>query len=144
MIVKSGTRVGYTPDKGRGVFALRNFKAGEVIEVAPLIVCPDTDMSHAHMLGNYLEGFAYRFDDVHFAVAAGNCSFFNHSYRANAKWEFIEDESEESDKYAWYQRQWLKITAVKAIAKDSQIYINYNGDPNSKEPVAFRLSPEKG
>lgn len=64
------------PGKGRGVFAKRDLKEGELIEVCPVIVCPGSDWERLEKtaLADYYLNFG---DDA--AVVLGFGSLYNHS-----------------------------------------------------------------
>lgn len=75
-------------EKGNGVFALRDIKQGEVIEVAPVI-----PMSHADIpeSGNAPDGYVLDWDDedpdeAH-ALVLGYVMLYNHSKNPNMEME---------------------------------------------------------
>lgn len=106
---------------GRGVFARKKIKQGEVIEECPVIVVPNKDMQDLKktILVNYY--FCFAKDESQWALALGFGSLYNHSYEPNATY---------TKKYA---RRVILITAIKDISKDEEITVNYNsGNPNDK------------
>lgn len=111
---------------GRGLFAERDIKRGEIIEIAPVIVCPKSDLPHLDQTELY--NYYFEWSGGRAAVALGYGSLFNHSYHANAT----------------YQRQFKKdqivYRAVKNIKKGEEVLINYNGDPNCRDKVWFDQS----
>ncbi len=118
-----------SPGKGRGVFALKNIKKSEVIEVAPLIV-----LEFSEFIGtNWNSMFDYYFwlDDF-VVLALGYGSLYNHTDENNAKYEINKDKKE------------MKITALKDISKGEEVFLNYKGSSDSKIPLWFeRTSPKK-
>lgn len=102
--------------KGRGVFALRAFSAGDVVEVCPVVVL--------HALR---EALPEEFQDRVFhwtwgpdgngtsALALGYGSLYNHNYPANLRYEvglptFV-----------------IRFIAVRDIELDEELTINYSG-----------------
>jgi uncharacterized protein len=108
---------------GRGVFATRDIAADEVVEAAPIILVTEEDWSYLEQteLGAYL----YDIGDGRAAVAGGLASFYNHDSPANARYQADPD------------TQVVTVEAVRDIAADEEICINYNGDPDSTDPVWF-------
>jgi len=110
--------------KGRGVFAQRTIRQGEVFERSPVIVLPSSqwDSIERTVLFNY----CYEWDGD-YALALGMGSLFNHSYQPNAV----------------YTRQLADLamayTALRDIAADEEITVNYNGDPTDQDPVWFAV-----
>ncbi|MEZ4712351.1 MAG: SET domain-containing protein [Caldilineaceae bacterium] len=120
-------RVGNTKAKGRGVFAENNIKEGETIERAPVLVLPDEQWQHINrtLLFNYCYGWH---DET--ALALGFGSLYNHSYTPNAYYV---------KRYEEYE---IEIVALRDIAADEEILINYNGDPNDKDELWFAVVTE--
>jgi hypothetical protein len=103
--------------KSRGVFALQNYKKGDIIEVCPCIA--DHTKNFAGLLGDYI----YRYDDDTSIVAFGYCSMYNHSDNYNALWEIISKEK-------------LKVYATRNITKGEEIFVSYGSDYwNSRDSV---------
>ena len=80
------TYVGDSPLGGRGVFAAEPMAAGEVVEVAPVIVVPaeERDLLEASSLRDHWYGWN---DDGDAAVAFGHASFYNHAVDANCGYD---------------------------------------------------------
>jgi SET domain-containing protein len=105
-------------DKGRGVFAGRDYRAGEVVEVAAVIVLENGDVA---LLGKTLLR-TYDFDwqvlaktkTPATAIAAGYGGMYNHADPANMIYR--------ADPVAVT----LIFTAVRDISRDEQLTINYN------------------
>jgi uncharacterized protein len=72
------TYVAESPLGGRGVFAAEAMAAGEVVEVAPVIVVPagERELLEASSLRDHWYGWT---DDGDMAVAFGHASFYNHA-----------------------------------------------------------------
>jgi len=116
------------PGKGRGVFAQRNFKKGEVIETCPVIVLPPEEIDNLELTQLYNYYFAWGVDSRAGAIALGYGSLYNHSYTPNAKYQ--------KD----FSNSLLKYVCIKDIKKDEEITINYNCDPEDKTPVWFDVA----
>jgi SET domain-containing protein len=124
-------RVEESSGKGRGVFAAKNFKEGEIIETCPVIVFPaeEVDALESIQLSNYY--FAWGIASEEAAIALGYGSLYNHSYTPNATYQKDFDKS------------LLKYICIRDIQKNEEITINYNGNPEDETPVWFDLSGEK-
>ena len=117
--------VGIAPGCGRGIFARRKIAQGETIERAPVIVIPENqwpDLENS-ILCEY--AFDWGEHDEQAAIALGYVSIYNHSYTPNAKLEQLMDEL------------MMEIVALKDIEPDEEITINYNGDPENRDPLWF-------
>lgn len=121
--------VGPSPGKGRGVFASRAIRAGEIIEEAPVIVLPGAEIEHIErtVLQDYY--FLWGADEKDAAILLGVCSLCNHSYEPNALFE-LRPES-----------QTIRFVARRDIAAGEEITTNYNGDPANLKPVWFDARP---
>lgn len=109
------------PDMGRGVFAARPFRAGEVVEVCPVIVLA-TGEGAAGTLADYV--FCWG-DDGRLAVALGHGSLYNHSATPNAAFD------------ADFDRREVVFRAARAIEAGEQIFIDYEWDDYSAfDPTA--------
>jgi hypothetical protein len=103
---------------GRGVFAGKNFKRGELLEVCPLLVLDKYAAELAWIAhGNIFERYYFDYNDQYSAIALGYGSLYNHSKNPNATYSINTDSNE------------LVIYALKNIKKDSQVFINYGYDP---------------
>lgn len=110
------------PESGKGVFAFRNIKKGEVIEVAPILVLDFTDFVDTRW--NLLFEYYFWMDD-YVALALGFASMYNHSKDANCEYEL--------DRV----NKTITFTATKNIKKKEEIYFNYKGESNPKTPLWF-------
>ncbi|PZP54448.1 MAG: hypothetical protein DI586_09930 [Micavibrio aeruginosavorus] len=67
-------------DKGRGVFALRNIKKGEVIEVSPVVPVAKKDIKHN---GSAPDGYLLEWDEdtkgEEYCMPLGYIMLYNHS-----------------------------------------------------------------
>ena len=113
--------------RGRAVFARRRIAAGEIIERAPVIVIPKKQWPLVKK--TILEDYAFDWGpkDKESVIALGYVSIYNHSYSPNAKLEQLTDE------------MLMEVTALKAIESGQEITINYNGDPDNRDPLWFTV-----
>ena len=97
--------------KGRGVFAVRDFKRGELVETAPVITFPvkDVDLIDETALADYY----YKWGDEHFALVLGYGSLYNYSATPNLSFR-----TDLPNKVMLYR-------AKKAIRKNQELTINY-------------------
>ena len=119
-----------SPGKGRGVFAERNLKRGEIIESCPVIVLPAEEVDAFELTQLYNYYFAWDEASEEAAIALGYGSLYNHSYTPNAKYR--------KD----FDNNLLKYICIRDIQKDEEITINYNFDPEDKTPVWFELASQ--
>jgi len=111
-----------TKHRGRGVFALKNFKKGDLIEETPVIVLSskDSPVCETTVLNKYIYPWKGRKDGC---IALGYGSLYNHSFDPNAEYDFN------------YERQTMLYTALRTIKKGEEILVNYNGDPEDKKHI---------
>lgn len=94
--------------KGRGVFAKRNFRAGEVVETAPAIFLDEADWraNEALTLGDYIFK-----SPTGYLLALGAGSLYNHSFAPNALWDCNDSV--------------IQFRAAKAIRRGEEILVDY-------------------
>jgi uncharacterized protein len=114
-----------TKGKGRGVFARRMIYDGEVIERVPVLVLPVGE-SRTDSGPTPMSDYCFDWGRGTVAVALGYGSLYNHSYQPNARYD---DE----------KGQIKVFMAIRDIAPDEEIVVNYNGDPGDKTPVWFKV-----
>jgi hypothetical protein len=110
------------PKKGRGVFALKNFKEGEIIEKCPVINVTPTERKHCEktILANYI--YPWR-STRSGSVVLGYGSLYNHSFNPNADWKQN------------FKSEMMVYRALRDIKKGEEITVNYNGEPDDKTPI---------
>lgn len=115
------------PGKGRGVRAGRRIVEGELLERDPVIVIPRDDWSLVQetVVGHYC--FEWREGSGDVAVAMGRASFLNHSYFPNA---FSRKRLREKT---------IEFIALRDIERGEEVTLNYNGEPDSREPMDFEV-----
>lgn len=118
-------RVATVPGKGRGVVANRAIARGEVVERSPVIVVPPEQCESLEKTILDVYVFLWGADKESLAVALGVGSLFNHSYSPNV----VYTRELESGT--------ILFTALADIAAGTELTVNYNGRPDSLEPVWF-------
>jgi SET domain-containing protein len=103
--------------RGRGVFATRNIKQGEIIETSPVLVIPVDEMISINKttLHQYHYDWAPN-EKVGGAIGLGLLSLYNHSASPNAT--FFKD----------YNNNTISILACRDIAKTEEVFIDYRED----------------
>lgn len=112
-------------NSGRGVFAGRDIKKGEIIERCPAIEVSENDTAKIKdgILITYLFYFGKNKDRS--AIALGYGSIYNHSNKPNSKFEIHPKDNV------------IDFIAVINIEKDDEITFNYRGLGKSKLPLWF-------
>jgi SET domain-containing protein len=117
--------LGESQGKGRGVFAQKKIHRGEIIEEAPVVVMPATEIEHLDktVLQDYY--FLWGENEDEAAVMLGLCSLCNHSYQPNAVFNLHPE------------KLTIEFVALREIEAGEEITTNYNGDPNCEAPIWF-------
>lgn len=103
--------------KGRGVFAARPFVAGEVVEECPVILFRKPyEVLHKELKTVVFHWEVPEGSAATQALALGYGSLYNHSNPSNMRYE--------TDREALVMR----FIAVRDIAPDEELTINYNAD----------------
>ena len=113
---------------GRGVYARRDIKKGEIIETCPVIEVPKHDVANLResILVTYFFYFGKKRDRL--VIALGFGSIYNHTYEPKATYK---------KKHA---EKTINFIALKNIKKDDEITVNYNyGNPKDKSPLWFEV-----
>jgi uncharacterized protein len=119
-----------TGQKGRGVFATGPFAEGELIESCPVLVIPVQQRSSLDSTVLYDYYFPWGADSDEAALCLGFGSLYNHSFRPNAR--YLKDANHHK----------IHFVAIRAISTGEEVTVNYNGDPESLEPLWFDPVPE--
>ncbi|OGM08525.1 hypothetical protein A2Z67_02225 [Candidatus Woesebacteria bacterium RBG_13_36_22] len=115
---------------GRGVYARRDIKKGEIIERCPIIDVPRGDMSNLKesILVTYF--FYYGKNKKRLAIVLGFGSIYNHSYKPNATYKIKQKD------------MIVDFIALHNIKKDDEITFNYSHCGNLKDqkrPLWFEV-----
>ncbi|MCU0518393.1 MAG: SET domain-containing protein [Oscillatoria sp. Prado101] len=121
--------VSNSPGKGRGVFAKKRFSKGELIEQAPVVVVPHSELEYLDktVLYNYYYSWGVNLEDA--ALSLGNGSLYNHSYEPNAVYVKKIEELV------------IDFVALRDIEEGEEITVNYNGRPDSRAPLEYWFEP---
>jgi len=109
--------------KGRGVFATRRIKTGQIFEIAPAIVLKSHEEKRMRPLVE-LSGHFYQWSARRVAIVLGNACFYNHSSEPNAHYWFR------------YVRPDVVFRALRTIHKGEEITHDYTA--GSDREVWFR------
>lgn len=107
-----------SPVEGRGVFTTRPVRAGEVLDVAPVIVLPAAQralLDRTDLSGRYWDW------DGDGALAMGPISFTNHARPGNARWE-RDDEA-----------RTMALIAEVDLPADVEVFVDYLADADGDE-----------
>jgi SET domain-containing protein len=110
---------------GRGIFATRNIKKGELIHEAPIIISPCEEYKNLKktVFIEYVFWWGEKLEER--ALALGYGSLFNHSYTPNALYKLN------------LAQKTIDFYAHSDIIAGEEIRINYNGDPEDETAVWF-------
>ncbi len=109
--------IGSAGKKGRGVFARKRLKSGEIIEIAPYIQIPPRDDSR--LSDTIIESYWFEIKGKWSALGLGHSSLYNHSVEPNAEFTLNA------------KRRTITIKALKSISRDEEITINYGYELDS-------------
>jgi uncharacterized protein len=111
--------------KGRGVFARRPIRDGELIERVPVVVFKTKDVMDGDAWTG-LASYCFHWNKGTLALALGYGSIYNHSYRPNARYDDLSGQIKE-------------FIAIRDIEPGEEITVNYNGEPDDNSPVGFKV-----
>ena len=114
--------VKHVKGKGRGVFAVKPIRKGDVIERAPVVLVPIRHFVDG-LKNPMLRKYFYIWTKRHVVLSLGYGSLYNHSYAPNARY--------------LHGRSRMIYFALRDIAAGEEITINYNYHPGNKAAVGF-------
>ena len=110
-----------TKSKGRGLFAVRDIKKGETIEVSPTLTL------HVEGIGNTLNAYVFARDHSKDSpwclLALGFGSLFNHATLPNVEYAISKKKN-----FGTHSRV-IKFTTKKAIKKGTELTVDYGYNP---------------
>jgi uncharacterized protein len=117
--------IGTTAEMGRGVFTTEAISKGTLIEIAPVIIMSNEDRMHLDktLLHDYI--FEWGDNAEQCCMALGYIPIYNHSYESNCEYQMD------------YDNGLIQIVTMKEIAKEEELFINYNGTWNNTTPIWF-------
>ena len=102
-------------EKGRGVFALKDFKKDEVIEVAPVVpVSKNNVVESGEAPDGYLLEWDGHYEDEEYCMPLGYIMMYNHSAEPNVHLE------QDFDKYT------MTATAMRDVKAGEELCWDYN------------------
>lgn len=110
------------PNAGKGVFAAREIKKDEIVEVAPILILEFTDFVNTKW--NLLFEYYFWMDDF-VVLALGYGSLYNHSKQPNCEYKINRKE------------KIITFIAKRKILKNEELCFNYSGSSSSKTPLWF-------
>ncbi len=108
--------------KGRGVVANIKHSIGDIIEECPLVIIENDAAEYPHIEKTILDTYMYDWAGRG-AVVLGYGWIYNHSYTPNAIYERD------------FNRKLMVYRAIKDISSGEEITVNYNGTPDSLDPI---------
>lgn len=118
-------RLGISPGRGRGVFAARAIRAGEILEDAPVVVVPAHEV--AQLKRTCLFGYYFLWGEAsgEAAICLGYGSMYNHSDSPNANYQRC------------FPQESIRFRALRDIAEGEEIFTNYHGARQRDTPCVF-------
>ncbi|KAH9841879.1 uncharacterized protein C8Q71DRAFT_700693 [Rhodofomes roseus] len=108
----SGLRIGFSAEKGRGVYAARPLEPRTVIEISPVLLFSAAEYRE-HGRHTVLDHYTFKWKDGRMALALGLGSLFNHSQQPNVSYTL--DKETESIRY----------TTTRRIEDGEELFIFY-------------------
>ena len=118
--------VRFSPGKGRGVFTTKAIGKNKLIEECPILLIEVDSVAQfdGFRMAYYI--FGLENDSRKAALLLGFGSLYNHACPSNA------------EAYHNPEKMIFEITAIRPIAKNEEITINYNGSFNNAGETAFQ------
>ena len=101
-------------EKGRGVFAAKPIRKGDIVEAAPVIVIPDEDVDLIDQTA--MADYYFKWGESHFALVLGYGSLYNFSELPNLSFEVD------------LINEVMVYRAIKSIKKDQELTVHYQCD----------------
>ena len=114
-----------TENKGRAVFTKERIPANIIIEESPVVVMDKADRVHLDktLLHDYIFEWGQEMDKC--CMALGYIPMYNHSYKSNCEY------------FMNFEEETIQVKTIRAIEKEEELTINYNGDWNDGKKVWF-------
>lgn len=110
----------------RGLIAIDDIKKGAVVESCPVIFI-HIKKEEEFLKQTVLWKYYFEWTKKHHIFALGYGSLYNLSYTPNVRYLFN------------FKEQRLVFRAIRNIQKGDEIMINYNWDPDNKDPIEEHL-----
>jgi len=123
--------VRFSPGKGRGVFSTKAVAKNKILEECPILMIEIDSISQfdGFKMSYYI--FGVDNDSKKAALLLGFGSLYNHACPSNA------------EAYHNTEKMTFEITAIRPIAKNEEITINYNGAFDNAGETVFLDSVEE-
>ena len=123
----------YNDEVGRGVFALRAFSKGEIIEEAPIFLIEEDFSSLPEAFKNRVFNWRYMTKtSAKHAIALGYGSMYNHCDDPNVVYK------------ADHENNLLILIANRAIAPYEHLTVNYDQEPDISMPDEVTWFDKRG
>jgi len=119
----NGLEVRKTQNRGLGVFATQNFRLGDLIECARVLVVPRNEILIS-LSNSVMRNYVFMWGE-RLGVPTGYGPFYNHSYQPNAHHVKHLDLGQ------------IEYIAIKNILAGEEITINYGGSPDCTDSMWF-------
>lgn len=113
-----------TKKYGRGLYASKNLKKGQVIEVCELLVLSQIDTIRVDKTD--LKWYVFKYNDVQDCLVLGNGELFNHSNNANVSYQIINNK--------------MYFVAKRNIKKGRQLFTDYNQDDQVDTKNGYKIN----
>jgi uncharacterized protein len=117
--------VGESCNKGRGVYAKKRFRAGELIERCPIILLTPAERERIEPTILSMYCFCWGDGSKEVAIVLGYGSLYNHAYQPNADFHRVIEAGA------------MDFVALRDIEPGEEITINYNGAAEDQTPLWF-------
>jgi len=119
--VQGKTKIKRSGIHGYGVFALKDIRTGEVIEMMPALAVRHDHLSQKGRKDGPLNTHTYHPTELHEVwIGTGTSSFYNAARNFNADIE-----------YEWDEGDWIRIVARRGIRLGEEITLDYLQDQDS-------------
>lgn len=118
-----------SPLHEQGVFAVKEFYPGDIIEISPVILLAKSEREYLQTTSFFSYYFLINNETTPVAIGLGYSSLYNHAYKANAVYTIS------------LKNASITIKSCKSIRPGDEITLNYNGNPDDETPVYFPSDP---
>lgn len=123
------TKIKNTNEMGRGLFATKEMRKGEIVEVSPVILIPEVEARHA--IGKtILTSYVFRWNEEYTALALGHGSLFNHDFEANVTYA------------SNFSGKSIVFKTTRKVKKGEQLFINYGYQPEYAKRILNNIVKE--
>lgn len=106
----------HTKEFGRGLYASKLIKAGEIITECELLVLNEQDTRIVNTTD--LQYYTFKYNETQDCLVLGQGEIFNHSDTANVDYELVDYDG----------RKVMQFVSKRDILENEQLFINYTQD----------------